>query len=71
MASRASSDTAPPFRGEIIASLEHAFDRGSDDVPGLTAVSGVEMIPDPGQPGSELREFLGPRLRNLAPWNAI
>jgi hypothetical protein len=34
-----------------------------DEVQGLIAVSGVEMIPDPGKPGAELRELLGPRLR--------
>lgn len=46
------------------------FERGPDDVRGLITVSGVQMIPDPGQPGSELRDLLGPGLRQVDPWLA-
>ena len=34
----------------------------------MIAVSGIEMIPNPGEPGSELRDLLGPNLRALDPW---
>ena len=41
---------------------------GPDDVSELIVVSGVENFPDPGVPGSELRELLGPELRKFDPW---
>lgn len=40
-----------------------------DDVRGLIAVSGVQMIPDPDQPGSEPRKWLGDSLREVDPWS--
>lgn len=52
----------------VIDWLEQKFLTGPDDVRGLIAVSGVEMIPDPGQPGAELRNLLGPSLREVDPW---
>lgn len=48
--------------------LEREYERGPEDVRGLITVSGVEMIPDPGQPGSSLRGWLGPALRGVDPW---
>lgn len=48
--------------------LEDAYSHGDDDEKDLVAVSGVEMIPDPGQPGSEMRAMLGPALRKVDPW---
>ena len=54
----------------ILAWLEREFERGPEDVRGLITVSGVEMIPDPGQPGASLREWLGPLLREVDPWPA-
>ncbi|MCR2800567.1 MULTISPECIES: hypothetical protein [unclassified Microbacterium] len=30
--------------------------------------SAIEMIPDPGVPGSEMRRMLGPNLRREDPW---
>ncbi|WP_126464254.1 hypothetical protein [Propionibacterium australiense] len=34
----------------------------------LISVSGMEMIPDPGKPGSVLRDWLPPVLKKLDPW---
>lgn len=50
--------------------LERAFQRGDDLEKDLIAVSGVEMIPAPGQPGEEFRDMLGPMLRAVDPWRA-
>jgi hypothetical protein len=58
----------PQVSHDVLAWLEKAFIRGPDEVQGLIAVSGVEVIPDPGKPGAELRELLGPRLREVDPW---
>lgn len=52
----------------IWAWLEVAYRDGDEEEKDLVAVSGVEMIPDPGQPGSELRGMLGPVLRGVDPW---
>ncbi|WP_062294208.1 DUF7674 family protein [Demequina phytophila] len=54
----------------ILDWLEREYESGPEDVRGLIAVSGVEMIPDPNQPGSLLREWLGPALRRVDPWLA-
>ncbi|WP_328995307.1 hypothetical protein OG394_12060 [Kribbella sp. NBC_01245] len=60
----------PEVCRSVLDWLEREFIRGPDDVRGLITVSGVEMIPDPGQPGAELRELLGPELRRVDPWLA-
>lgn len=52
----------------IIDWLESAYSRGDDEIRDLIAVSGVEMIPDPGEPGAELRALLGPHLSAVDPW---
>lgn len=52
----------------VVDWLETKFLAGPDEVCGLITVSGVEMIPEPGQPGSELRDLLGPALREVDPW---
>lgn len=52
----------------VLAWMETGFSEGPEDVRGLIAVSGVELIPDPGEPGSELRDMLGPALRGVDPW---
>jgi hypothetical protein len=57
----------PEVCESVFAWLEEEFHRGPDDVRGLIAVSGVLMIPDPGQPGAELRELLGAELRAVDP----
>ncbi|WP_437438218.1 DUF7674 family protein [Arthrobacter woluwensis] len=54
--------------GAILSWLECAYIEGSDEVQELIVVSGVEMIPDPGELGSYLRGLLGPRLRAYDPW---
>ncbi len=48
--------------------LERAFDEGSEDVKDLIGVSAVEMIPNPGDPGSGMRDMLGPSLREMDDW---
>lgn len=48
--------------------LEDAYLQGDEDEKDLVVVSGVEMIPDPDEPGSEFRELLGPELRAMDPW---
>ena len=58
----------PDVCRSVLAWLEREFDDGPEDVRGLITVSGVVMIPDPGQPGAELRDLLGPRLRGVDPW---
>lgn len=54
----------------VFAWLERELVDGSEAVRGLITVSGIVMIPDPGQPGAELRDLLGPRLREVDPWLA-
>lgn len=63
-------DSDPAICASVLAWMETRFVEGPDDVRGLIAVSGVEMIPDPGQPGSELRDLFGPALREVDPWCA-
>lgn len=53
---------------EVWQWLEAAMDCGDDDVRDLIGASGVEMIPNPGEPGSEFRAMLGPRLRAMDDW---
>ncbi|MBU4214937.1 MAG: hypothetical protein KJ792_09805 [Actinobacteria bacterium] len=60
--------TLPETCRSILNWLEWEYVRGPEDVRELIAVSGVEMIPDPGQWGAELRNLLGPELRKLDPW---
>jgi len=59
----------PGVSRSVIGWLEEEFERGPEEVRGLITVSGVAMIPDPGQPGAELRELLGPALRGVDPWS--
>lgn len=66
LGSRVASD--PDICRSILGWLEREYERGPEDVQGLITVSGVEMIPDPGQPGSDLRKLLGPTLRIVDPW---
>ena len=66
LAARADSDV--DTCRSILDWLERAYERGPEDVQGLITVSGVEMIPDPGHPGSALRDLLGPTLRRVDPW---
>lgn len=50
--------------------LEIAYIEGDEDVRDVIAVSGVEMIPDPGEKGAELRTLLGPNLSAVDPWHS-
>jgi hypothetical protein len=52
----------------VLAWMEARYSEGPEDVRNLIAVSGVDEIPDPGQPGAELRALLGPALRAVDPW---
>ncbi|MEZ2372170.1 hypothetical protein [Arthrobacter sp. RCC_34] len=52
----------------ILSWLESAYSEGVDEVQQLIVVSGVEMIPDPGESGSYLRGLLGSQLRENDPW---
>jgi hypothetical protein len=61
-------ESEPEACRTILEQLEAAFVAGPDEVRGVIAVSGVEMIPDPGQPGSDLRALLGPELASVDPW---
>jgi hypothetical protein len=61
-------DADPALCRSVFDWLEREYERGPDDVRGLIAVSGVAMIPDPGQPGSGLRELLGATLGGVDPW---
>lgn len=53
---------------EIFSWISRAYTDGDDQIQNVIALSGVEMIPDPGQPGSELRNLLSPELSKLDPW---
>lgn len=53
----------------VFSWLETALRDGSEAVRGLITVSGVVMIPDPGRPGAEVRDLLGPGLRQVDPWS--
>lgn len=55
---------------EIWTWLEDAYVRGDGDEQDLVAASAVEMIPDPGQPGADMRDMLGSVLRTIDPWRA-
>ncbi|MCC2317038.1 DUF7674 family protein [Cellulomonas chengniuliangii] len=49
--------------------LGEQYLRGDDSVKNLIAVSGIEMLPDPDEPGgAELRAILPRYLLELDPW---
>lgn len=60
----------PDVCRSVFSWLEKELHDGSEAVRGLITVSGIVMIPDPGQPGAELRDLLGPGLRQVDPWSA-
>lgn len=47
---------------DVLAALEDAYATGGDEVENLISVSFLEELPEPGEPGSELRERVGPTL---------
>lgn len=56
------------FCKSFMSWLEQAWNNGTEYERDVIGASAVEMIPDPGQPGSELRTLLGKSLRTLDPW---
>lgn len=58
----------PDICRSVLRWLERQYRDGDEGVKGLIMVSGIEMIPDPGLPGSTLREMLGPTLQKIDPW---
>ncbi|SIT72049.1 hypothetical protein SAMN05880545_0987 [Microbacterium sp. RU33B] len=48
--------------------LDAAYLDGDEAERELLVVSGVEMIPDPGERGAEMRAMLGPNLRPFVSW---
>jgi hypothetical protein len=48
---------------EFLEVLEDAYISGGDEIENLVSVSFLEHLPRPGEPGSEIRERLGPALR--------
>jgi hypothetical protein len=48
---------------EILGYLEDVYSRGDDELCELIAVSFLENLPRPGEPGSYIRDMVGPKLR--------
>lgn len=49
--------------------IARAYEVGDEPVRGLITVSGVEALPNPGEPGAaELRQMLSAELLTLDPW---
>lgn len=57
-----SDESARAFVREVLAFLEVAYATQGSEVEELIAVSFLEHLPRPGEPGSQLRALLGPRL---------
>ena len=47
--------------------MERQLAEGTDAVQNVAAVSGVEMLPYPGEPGDGLRNLMGPNCRSNDP----
>jgi hypothetical protein len=54
---------ADPRLSEFLDFLENAYRSGGPKVEELISVSFLEHLPRPGEPGSQLREMLGPALQ--------
>ena len=52
----------------IVEWLEVEFMSGSREVKDLIGAGFVEIIPNPGEPGSTIRAHFGPLLRSVDPW---
>ncbi|WP_019876260.1 DUF7674 family protein [Sporichthya polymorpha] len=59
----------PAMAASIMRWIDNAYACGDEATQELIVVSGVEMIPDPGEAGSELRHLLGEDLRVMDPWH--
>jgi hypothetical protein len=61
-------ESEPRVCKSVLAWLDAAYASGDDEVQEVIVQSGVENIPDPGQPGAQIRDALSPRLRKWDPW---
>lgn len=61
-------ETQPEAVQSILDWWDSEYRKGPDEVRELIFVSGVEMIPDPGQPGDNLRSMMSEALRAEDPW---
>ena len=57
----ANRDPHSDLAGSTLVWPEAEYARGPDDVQDLIAVSAVELIPHPGEPGAEFRAMLEPQ----------
>lgn len=48
---------------DVLGFMEQAFNSGGEQVQELLAVSFLENLPRPGEPGSEIRSILGPSMQ--------
>jgi hypothetical protein len=60
------SNAASELRG-ILDDLENGYVLGDSDIQELIVVSFLENLPAPGEEGAELREMVGPNLKNERP----
>jgi hypothetical protein len=47
----------------VLETIEHGYATGTPDVQELIAASFLENLPTQGEPGSEIRGMVGPKLR--------
>ena len=59
----AALERGEPRLQEFLDSLEEAYRAGDPEVEELISVSFLEHLPRSGEPGSKLRELVGPALR--------
>ncbi|MFT4280524.1 hypothetical protein [Microbacterium sp.] len=64
----ANLESHPDAVQSILDWWDSEYQKGPDEVRELIFVSGVEMIPDPGQPGANLRNLMSEALRADDPW---
>ncbi len=62
---RAETQPGAPVRA-ILDYLEESFVKGGEEVKELISVSFLELLPSKGEPGSGLRDLLGPELSSEA-----
>lgn len=62
MATAGSASVGSDRFQQILDFLESAFESGNEGVQEVIAVSFLELLPNPGQPGGEIRSRLGPKL---------
>jgi hypothetical protein len=52
----------------VLSWMNEQYENGSPEFREVIASGGVEALPNPGQPGSELRKLLSSALRDTGPW---